>query len=174
MQGTTSNETWVSVKRLSLALCLILFGYQSRVKAADWPQWRGPNRDGICRETGLLKSWPEGGPKIVFEISGLGKGYSSVAVVDGTIYTSGVLGDALTIFALAASLAYQLLYEYMIGLEVARVAILVLVGPALAQAPPTAAPAASAYSASSDSPAAPAAPRSQPAAIPVRSNCAWQ
>lgn len=40
-------------------------------------------RDGICTETSLLRSWPEGGPKLLWEIAGLGKGYSSLAIIDG-------------------------------------------------------------------------------------------
>jgi outer membrane protein assembly factor BamB len=61
----------------------------SAAQAADWPQWRGPDRDGICAETGLLKSWPEGGPKLLWEMTGLGTGYSSLAIVDGKLYTMG-------------------------------------------------------------------------------------
>jgi hypothetical protein len=61
----------------------------SGAQAADWPQWRGPDRDGICAETGLLKSWPEGGPKLLWEMTGLGTGYSSLAIVDGKLYTMG-------------------------------------------------------------------------------------
>ena len=45
--------------------------------AADWPQWRGPNRDGKSAETGLLASWPAGGPRLVWKAQGLGEGYSS-------------------------------------------------------------------------------------------------
>lgn len=70
-------------------LCLITLGYYSTAEAADWPQWRGSNRDGICTETSLLRSWPEGGPKLLWEISGLGKGYSSLAIIDGRLYTMG-------------------------------------------------------------------------------------
>jgi hypothetical protein len=77
------------VKALGLALCLIVSGYHDCAKAADWPQWRGPNRDGICRETGLLTSWLQEGPKIALELTGLGKGYSSVAIVEGRLYTMG-------------------------------------------------------------------------------------
>jgi len=55
----------------------------------DWPQWRGPNRDGVSTETGLLKSWPEGGPKLLWEITGLGTGYSSVSISGGRLYTMG-------------------------------------------------------------------------------------
>lgn len=46
----------------------------------DWPQWRGPDRTGLSRETGLLKEWPEGGPKQVWKITGLGDGYSTPSV----------------------------------------------------------------------------------------------
>jgi outer membrane protein assembly factor BamB len=73
----------------SLAVCLIGSGFCCAVQAADWPQWRGPGRDGICAETGLLKSWPEGGPKLSWELAGLGKGYSSLAIVNGKFYTMG-------------------------------------------------------------------------------------
>jgi outer membrane protein assembly factor BamB len=56
----------------------------------DWPQFRGPNRDGKSAETGLLKEWPEGGPKLLWWTNGLGKGYSSIAVVKDTVYTAGM------------------------------------------------------------------------------------
>jgi len=57
--------------------------------AADWPQWRGPNRDGVCTETNLLDHWPADGPRLLWEMAGLGTGYSSVAIVDGRLYTMG-------------------------------------------------------------------------------------
>ena len=47
----------------------------------DWPQWRGPRRDGISDEKGLLPSWPEGGPKLLWKVDGLGRGWSSPIVV---------------------------------------------------------------------------------------------
>ncbi len=59
------------------------------VVAGDWPTWRGPNRDGVSTETGLLQSWPSGGPKLVYKTSGIGGGMASVAVVDGKVYTCG-------------------------------------------------------------------------------------
>lgn len=58
-------------------------------RAEDSPHWRGLNRDGKCRETGLLRVWPEGGPKLLWTIKGLGDGFSSVAVAEGAIYTTG-------------------------------------------------------------------------------------
>ena len=55
----------------------------------DWPQWRGPRRDGISTETNLLTTWPQGGPKQIWTASGLGTGFSSVAVSAGKIFTMG-------------------------------------------------------------------------------------
>jgi outer membrane protein assembly factor BamB len=68
--------------------------------AADWPQWRGENRDGISSETGLLASWPSGGPKVVWKIKGLGVGYSSFAIVNGRMYTQGQRGNQEFVLAL--------------------------------------------------------------------------
>ena len=52
----------------------------------DWPQWRGPNRDGISNETGLLKSWPESGPKVIWNAPS-GDGYSGISISQGRVYT---------------------------------------------------------------------------------------
>jgi len=82
-------KDYLLVTIFGIGLCLICMSYCSAAKAADWPQWRGPNRDGICSETGLLRSWPEGGPKLLWEVTGLGKGYSSLTIVDGRFYTMG-------------------------------------------------------------------------------------
>ena len=61
--------------------------------AGDSPQFRGPNRDGKFDEQGLLKAWSETGPPVAWVAKGLGKGYSSVSVVKGKIYTTGMLED---------------------------------------------------------------------------------
>ncbi len=62
---------------------------QATVRQGNWPQWRGPNRDGISTETGLLKEWDDDGPPLVWQIDGLGSGYGSVSVADGRIYVMG-------------------------------------------------------------------------------------
>ena len=67
--------------------------------SAEWPGWRGPNRDGKSPDTGLLKEWPADGPKLLWKATGIGKGFSSVAVSGQTIYTTGDLGDQLVVFA---------------------------------------------------------------------------
>src|SRR5262245_48097674 len=53
---------------------------------ADWPQWRGANRDGISPEKGMLQSWPAEGPKLVWQVNELGEGYSTPSVVGGRLY----------------------------------------------------------------------------------------
>jgi outer membrane protein assembly factor BamB len=55
-------------------------------RADDWPQWRGPNRNGISKETGLLKEWPSDGPKLVWQARDIGDGYSTPAVVGDRLY----------------------------------------------------------------------------------------
>jgi outer membrane protein assembly factor BamB len=86
---------------------LSALGYNNAAHGADWPQWRGPNRDGVCSETGLLKSWPADGPKLLWEITGLGPGYSSMSIVDGRLYTMGdiSLDSGQAQFVLAYDLA---------------------------------------------------------------------
>ena len=48
---------------------------------SDWPQWRGPERNGISQESGLLKQWPAEGPKLLWQVNDIGDGYSTPAVV---------------------------------------------------------------------------------------------
>src|SRR5687767_685343 len=71
---------------------MLLVAATATMSAADWPQWRGPNRDGHSGETGLLASWPAGGPRVVWRAAGLGEGYSSMSVAGGRIYTQGQRG----------------------------------------------------------------------------------
>src|SRR5688572_3717549 len=68
---------WVLL--VSVSLCLA-------AAAADWPQWRGPQRDGTSREAGLLKEWPKGGPKLLWQLDDIGFGYSTPAVVGERLY----------------------------------------------------------------------------------------
>jgi len=59
----------------------------------NWPQWRGPDRNSVSKETGLLKIWPEGGPPLVWKVTGLGSGVASVAVVGGRVFTLGKIDN---------------------------------------------------------------------------------
>jgi outer membrane protein assembly factor BamB len=69
----------------------------------DWPQWRGPNRDGVSTERGLLDQWPENGPPLLWQAKGLGGGYSSVVVADGRIFTMGKRDGKESLIALSTS-----------------------------------------------------------------------
>src|SRR4051812_37631938 len=55
----------------------------------NWSRWRGPNNDGVSQEKGLLEKWPADGPPLLWKASGLGAGFSSVAVVDGKVFSMG-------------------------------------------------------------------------------------
>lgn len=86
-----------------LQACLVpalLLGSLSALTAADWPQWRGPERDGQSAETGLLKKWPKDGPPLAWRVKGTGGGFSSLAVADDRIITLGDLKDGCYVIAL--------------------------------------------------------------------------
>ena len=59
--------------------------------AQEVAQWRGPNRDGIYTETGLLKKWPDSGPKLLWHFDELGDGHTSAAVTGTGVYTTGMV-----------------------------------------------------------------------------------
>jgi outer membrane protein assembly factor BamB len=76
------------------ALALLTVTVVSTVPEAEWPQWRGPLRNGVSSETGLLKQWPANGPAVTWSISNLGDGYGTVAVKADRIYVQGTSGTA--------------------------------------------------------------------------------
>lgn len=65
----------------------------------DWPQWQGPRRDGICREKDLLPSWPESGPRLLWKIGHLGRGWSSPIIVRDRIFIAGDVDGDLVVMA---------------------------------------------------------------------------
>jgi outer membrane protein assembly factor BamB len=89
---------------LAPALCLFLL---PGAAAADWPQFRGPNRDGISPEAGALKSWPKGGPRVFWKIP-LGEGFSQVAAVKDRLYVLYGQGNDDVAAALDAATGKQL------------------------------------------------------------------
>ncbi len=81
--------------RIRLVLCFaFLMISVFRVEAADWPQWRGPDRTDISQETGLLKEWPEGGPPRVWLFQECGMGYSGPAIVGQQLFIMGARDGA--------------------------------------------------------------------------------
>lgn len=65
-----------------------------------WPQFRGPRRDGISTERGLLSAWPEEGPKLLWSVQGMGLGFSSPVISGERIFLTGDVGEELHVFAL--------------------------------------------------------------------------
>ena len=70
------------------------------IDAADWPQWQGPDRTRLSKETGLLKAWPTGGPPIVWTTTGVGSGYGSMAIAGDRVFIQGVRGRSSAVIAL--------------------------------------------------------------------------
>ena len=84
----------ISIKILmSAAIIMLCLAAESTAQVGgEWPQWRGPNRDGISKETGLLKQWPADGPALAWKAKGAGAGYSSLAISNGHLFTMGLRG----------------------------------------------------------------------------------
>jgi outer membrane protein assembly factor BamB len=76
------------LRRMWFVLLICLAGHSS-VVAVDWPQWRGVDQTGISPDTELMETWPTSGPELVWKATGLGQGFSSVAIVGSTLYTNG-------------------------------------------------------------------------------------
>lgn len=84
---------WMSVV-IVLTVCCVT------VRAGDWPQFRGPNRDGkAAAGPALLKAWPASGPRQLYAYEQLGTGYSSVSIADGRVYTTGLEGENGMLYA---------------------------------------------------------------------------
>ena len=79
-------------------LASLVFGgvasWTTLAQAADWPQFRGPNRNDVSDDKNLLQQWPADGPTLVWKGDGLGEGYSSMAIVGDRIYSMGDKGDS--------------------------------------------------------------------------------
>ncbi len=83
-----------SLRSLCLASALALgFSSASTSFAADWPQWRGPDRSDRSPDTGLLKAWPAGGPKRLWLNENAGLGYAGYSIVGDKLFTLGLRGD---------------------------------------------------------------------------------
>ena len=93
----------LAVFSIALALAPSLSGV-----ADDWPQWRGPDRTDVSRETGLLKEWPAGGPKRVWLYQNAGNGYSGPAIAGGKLFTMGTRDGAEVLLALNADTGGEL------------------------------------------------------------------
>jgi outer membrane protein assembly factor BamB len=88
-------------KKLFFLLCILVSGISTVFcqKNTSWPGFHGSDRMNKSTETGLLSSWPQAGPSMAWKVSGIGEGYSSVAIADGLIYTSGKSENQTYVFA---------------------------------------------------------------------------
>ena len=94
-----------TVRRFKWAVMVSLAGCAiggSPAAAKDWPQWRGPERDGKSTETGVIKSWEQKAPELLWMGEGVGNGYAGIAVVGDRIYTTGDLKDGQGVVAVNA------------------------------------------------------------------------
>ena len=81
------------------AVSLISGCAEQELPQNEWPSFHGPDRTNKSTETGLLKEWPQEGPELLFTVSGLGEGYSSVSIADGMIFTAGTVNNQSYVFA---------------------------------------------------------------------------
>jgi outer membrane protein assembly factor BamB len=95
-----------------LYVSFLLIGASSTIANCQLYEWRGPDRTGIYNETGLLKKWPDGGPKLLWESAKMGDGYSSATVTDDAIYVTGRKdsSDVLTALTLEGKIKWETVY----------------------------------------------------------------
>lgn len=91
-----------TARRIGLAALALMPALTSAAQAPSWPGWRGPQRDAHSPDKGLLATWPATGPRLAWKASGLGTGFSSLAIVGGRLYTMGDVGDTQHVMALDA------------------------------------------------------------------------
>jgi outer membrane protein assembly factor BamB len=99
-----------SLRYFGVIALLLVGGIPTNVHAddGDWPQWRGPARDGHAASQSLLKTWPEGGPKLKWSYKSAGLGYSTVSVSNGRLFTMGQRGDDCVAICLDAASGKEL------------------------------------------------------------------
>lgn len=95
-----------------IALSLIISTGFTNFVSGQLSEWRGPGRTGIYTETGLLKKWPDGGPKLLWESTGMGVGYSSPTVTDDAVYVTGrkETNDVLVALSLDGKMKWEVIY----------------------------------------------------------------
>ena len=85
---------------IAVSFITVVFFSGTILLADDWPQWRGPERNGSSKETNLLKNWPENGPDLLWSVENMGEGFSSASISNGQIYITGVIDKQETLTSL--------------------------------------------------------------------------
>ncbi|MFH1718347.1 MAG: PQQ-binding-like beta-propeller repeat protein [Planctomycetota bacterium] len=101
MKSQNTVGYYVPALFFGLGLSAFVSGSCGTAKAEDWPNWRGPNHNGISSETGWLATWPQEGPKILWKCS-IGTGFASMAVSGGRVYATGNIDDNDIVYCLDA------------------------------------------------------------------------
>jgi outer membrane protein assembly factor BamB len=103
------------IGKLKIALFISVLFSGTLIVSAQQIGWRGPVRSGVYNETGLLKTWPAGGPKLLWEAEGFGMGHSSATVTNDAVYITGVHGnkDVLTAFTPEGKKKWEVSYGTM-------------------------------------------------------------
>src|SRR6476659_9106689 len=86
---------------IGLALTLAALAQHAWCGQFDWPQWQGPDRNAVSKETGFLKEWPKDGPPLAWKINGLGGGYGGPSIAGGRIYGMSNRGTDEFVWALS-------------------------------------------------------------------------
>jgi len=102
MKSRRAIKHYVLVLAFGLGLCVGGTDYYGTAEAADWPNWRGPNHNGVSEETGWVATWPATGPKILWKAS-LGTGFATMAVSNGRVYAMGNINDMDILYCLDAN-----------------------------------------------------------------------
>ncbi|MBY0231672.1 MAG: PQQ-like beta-propeller repeat protein [Gemmataceae bacterium] len=100
---------------MKLLILLALCAPAPEPGAAEWPMFRGPKRDGLSPDKGLLKAWPKDGPKLLWKATGAGIGLSSVTVAGGKVFTMGTRDGKTFIHAFDAAKGGEPLWSAEIG-----------------------------------------------------------
>lgn len=90
------------------AVAVLLVAVVTQAETHNWPQWQGPYRNGLTKETRLLKRWPDSGPPRRWLFDKCGPGYAGPAIVDGRLYILGARGSACQLIALNADTGREL------------------------------------------------------------------
>lgn len=108
MLRKTAHKHWLICILFQLFIC-----FNMNALADDWPQWRGPNRNGVSDEKGLITTWPEEGPQVLWRIA-IGDGFSAISVAHGNVYTMWTEGDDEFLYCLDASTGDKL-WQFRVG-----------------------------------------------------------
>lgn len=101
--------------KTSIKLLVLIWAVTTLSNAQDVTTWRGPDRDGKYTATNLLKSWPAEGPQLVWSDSTAGLGYTSPAMINGKVYTAGMIDS--TGYVMCYDMTGKKLWQTAYGLE---------------------------------------------------------